>query len=58
MRELKTHEIMEVTGAGIYTDANKAQFKEMVVTAVAGGLMGGPVGFAVGLVAGAINGKD
>lgn len=56
MRELNTREIAEVSGAGIYTDANRAQFRSMAVGAVAGGLTGGVAGFCVGLVAGAISG--
>ena len=56
MREMSIREIAEVGGAGIYTDANNAQFKGMVVGAVGGAMTGGVVGFCVGLVGGAILG--
>lgn len=56
MRELDRTEILEVGGAGIYTAANRQQFRSMVVGAIAGGMRGGAAGFAIGLVAGSING--
>lgn len=56
MRELNNLEVMEVSGAGIYTDAHRAQYKGMVSSAIQGGLRFGAGGFAVGLVYGAIKG--
>lgn len=58
MRDLTIAEVEQVGGAGIYTEQNMKQFRNMAVGAVAGAITGGPIGAAVGLVAGAITGLD
>ncbi|MFL9582914.1 hypothetical protein [Stenotrophomonas sp. AB1(2024)] len=56
MREISSEEVMQVTGAGIYTDNHRLQFRDIAASAIIGGILGGPVGFAGGLVLGAITG--
>lgn len=56
MREISREEVMQVSGAGIYTDNHRLQFRDMAANAIIGGLIGGPVGFAGGLLLGAITG--
>jgi uncharacterized protein YcfJ len=58
MRELTSQEVAAVSGARAYPERINYQFRDMVVGAIACGLVGGPVGFAVGLAAGAITGYN
>ena len=56
MRELSIAEVEKIGGAGIYTQQNMDQFRNMAIGAAAGAITGGPIGAAVGLVAGALTG--
>jgi len=52
-------EIVAVAGGeGIYREGTTNQFRDMLVGAIGGALLGGPAGFAIGLISGAITGYE